>query len=1054
MLPLLWVALSLTVPESDTWTPGISIHTKSVDMAYTSLKACPWDVFVSQVKCGTLPRAPTLPSMMAMLTTDLDRSQKSMGQETTALSNLSTGFELVQALIYLSTNNSLFGKSLDQFLEWVADSSRRWVLKSIFSYKTPTTEILATNLLLHACTVDDIDLVHFLLTVGADANVRTFSECALRNAIGCGSVRLVRLLIDRGAEINPRLRHIYEITPLELAVSIAKSGEIVQSLLELGADVNACATAFDREWLSLLGLAAKSGCKIVVQMLLKAGASIDQWSPTEGTALQAAAENDNMDIVHMLLANGCHVDAPLGSSIEPNYDTHMFPPNDDTDNAYISPLVHATRNGNVLMVKALLDARANPDPRLSKRRQSFLKDFASLSPDSRTAVCNFTDTALQTAVFMKNYELMEVLMSAGASVDGHECGDSPLQIAAKVDDITLAISLIAYGANIDAPADWPFGKTAVQAASANGNIDLLELLLNGVSNIWRLQTIDAPPSRIGGRTALQAAAEKGQVEALVFLLELGANVNGVPAERFGVTTLQAAAISGSLTIANLVLLAGADTNTPLGTVSALTVAVSQDNLPMFELLLQNGLDVNSAPNKYGRSPLQVAAMQKSTVYLRRLIGAGADVNACWSEGSEATALHTAVRHNRFKATQLLLQAGAFPNLAAWPDLNVCLNREEILPINSELVTLMHRYGFEYMQIDDPEGRVTLEEASDALHIDEDVLRRYLPSLKTEYSGCIDGSSALTIAIYGFNSTKSSTDLIQLLIDYGANVDSRIYSDFSAKSLLGYAAGKRLQDVVGILLTSGANVNWRFSLDDETALASAIYGRNDAIVHMILDAGADTNTFSPGDHCRTPLQLAAMSGNPDHVRLLLARGANVNAPPVQHAHYRTNEIIGVTALQAAIRSGNEEIIHLILEAGADINAPASPFRGMTALQQAAVMGSLRHVRMLLQKGADVNAPPCEKGGVTALQAASIKGHLAVAIYLLDAGADINSPGSDVEGRTALQGAAENGRLDVVALLLENDNEMEGFYDRCEDAAEYAEYEHYPVIARMLREYRKD
>ena len=1018
-------------------------------MAYSSLKNYPWNVSIPEVKCGALPRAPNFPSMMAMLTIKSDRGQNSTGQETTALSNLSTGFELVQALIYLSTNNSLFGKTLDRFLDWVADSSWRWVLKSIFSYKTPTTEILATNLLLRACTVDDIDLVKFLLTVGADANVRTFAGSALLNAIGGGNVRLVRLLIDGGAEVNPALRYRPEIAPLELAVSIAKSGEIVQSLLELGADVHACARAFDGEWLSLLGLAAQSGCKIVVQMLLKAGASIDQWSPTEGTALQAAAENDNMDIVHMLLANRCHVDAPLGSSIEPNYDTHIFPPNDDTDNAYISPLVHATRNGNVLMVKALLDAGANPDPRLSKRRQSFLKDFASLSPDSRAAVCDFTDTALQTAVFMKNCELMEVLISAGASVDGHECGDSPLQIAVKVDDITLAMSLIAYGANISAPADWPFGKTAVQAASANGNIDLLELLLNGVSNIWRLQTIDAPPTRIGGRTALQAAAEKGQVEALVFLLELGANVNGLPAERFGVTTLQAAAISGSLTIANIVLLAGADTNTPLGTLSALTVAVSQDNLPMFELLLQNGLDVNSAPNKYGRSPLQVAAMQKSTVYLRRLIGAGADVNAWWSEGSEATALHTAIQHDRFEATQLLLQAGAFPNLAALPNRNVYLNHEEILPIDSELVTLMHRYGFEYKQSDDPEGEVTLDEASDALHIDEDVLRRYLPSLKTEYFGCIDGSSALTIAIYGF-----STDLIQLLINYGANVNSRICSDGIAKSLLGYAAARRLQDVVGILLTSGANVNWRFSPDDETALASAIYGRDDAIVHMILDAGADVNTFSQGAHCCTPLQLAVMLGKSDHVRLLLARGANVNAPPVQHAHNRTKDIVGVTALQAAISSGNEEIIDLILEAGADINAPASRLRGRTALQQAALMGSLRHARMLLQKNADVNAPPSREAGFTALQAASIRGHLAVAIYLLDSGADINSPGSDVEGRTALQGAAENGRLDIVVLLLENDDEMEGFYERCEDAAGFAEREGYMVIARMLRGYRKN
>ena len=29
------LAVGSVIPDSDTWTPGISIHTKSVDMAYT-----------------------------------------------------------------------------------------------------------------------------------------------------------------------------------------------------------------------------------------------------------------------------------------------------------------------------------------------------------------------------------------------------------------------------------------------------------------------------------------------------------------------------------------------------------------------------------------------------------------------------------------------------------------------------------------------------------------------------------------------------------------------------------------------------------------------------------------------------------------------------------------------------------------------------------------------------------------------------------------------------------------------------------------------------------
>ena len=77
-----------------------------------------------------------------------------------------------------------------------------------------------------------------------------------------------------------------------------------------------------------------------------------------------------------------------------------------------------------------------------------------------------------------------------------------------------------------------------------------------------------------------------------------------------------------------------------------------------------------------------------------------------------------------------------------------------------------------------------------------------------------------------------------------------------------------------------------------------------------------------------------------------------------------------------------------------------------------------------------------------------------MLLLHNGADINADRSARGGRTALQGAAEHGRLDIVYLLLESDHEMEGLYDRCEDAAEFADKKGHTTIARILREYRKE
>ena len=216
---------------------------------------------------------------------------------------------------------------------------------------------------------------------------------------------------------------------------------------------------------------------------------------------------------------------------------------------------------------------------------------------------------------------------------------------------------------------------------------------------------------------------------------------------------------------------------------------------------------------------------------------------------------------------------------------------------------------------------------------------------------------------------------------------------------------------------------------------------------------------------TALRGATLVQKPDFVRTLLQLGADVNAPPRFCDAYcskglnglREDQFVGfsryTTVLQKACCQNNEEIIDIFLGAGADVNAPGSPEGGLTALQAAASIGNLDRVQKLLQKGADVNAPASEEGGITALQAASIGGHLAVVILLLHKGADINSARSPIDGRTALEGAAEWGRLDIVHLLLENDHEMKGFHDRCEDAAIFAEKEGHNVIARILRNYRK-
>ncbi|ORY09452.1 hypothetical protein BCR34DRAFT_516475, partial [Clohesyomyces aquaticus] len=57
-------------------------------------------------------------------------------------------------------------------------------------------------------------------------------------------------------------------------------------------------------------------------------------------------------------------------------------------------------------------------------------------------------------------------------------------------------------------------------------------------------------------------------------------------------------------------------------------------------------------------------------------------------------------------------------------------------------------------------------------------------------------------------------------------------------------------------------------------------------------------------------------------------------------------------QAALVKGNEQVVKLLLDKGADVNAQGGRYGN--ALQAALVKGNEQVVKLLLDKGADVNA----------------------------------------------------------------------------------------------------
>ena len=151
-----------------------------------------------------------------------------------------------------------------------------------------------------------------------------------------------------------------------------------------------------------------------------------------------------------------------------------------------------------------------------------------------------------------------------------------------------------------------------------------------------------------------------------------------------------------------------------------------------------------------------------------------------------------------------------------------------------------------------------------------------------------------------------------------------------------------------------------------ATEAAAFGRLDRVEALLDEDPAAANAWSPDGF--SPLALAIFGGRAEAVRLLLDRGADVEAL-ARHA------TIQVRPLQTAAFVRDAELGRMLLEAGADPNSQAEG--GFTALHSAAQNGDLAFARLLLEHGAD--------------------------------------PGVEVRGKRAVDFAEEAGAGEVVELL---------------------------------------
>jgi ankyrin repeat protein len=422
-----------------------------------------------------------------------------------------------------------------------------------------------------------------------------------------------------------------------------------------------------------LAEAARQGDKETVRGLLKSGADVNSAGADGMTALHWTALKDDVDLARMLLYAGANVRAT-------------------TRIGGYTPLLLASKNGNVGMIAALVEAGADPDG----------------------ATANGT-TALMLAAASGKADAINVLLDHGADIDARETrGETALIFAAasgRADairaltshgaDLTLAtktIDLSVYtkeqqerfaafaatgappnsGVRPAAPGPGgPDAKTAdgkepvapaepVEAAGRGGQGGAgrggapQKPKFGGVDRQYLLNELVGGQ---GGLTALLVAARQGHLDSVRALLDAGADVNQ-PSEGDRTTPLLIATINGRFDVAKFLLDKGASPK-----------AASENGVTA----LYATLNCQWAPKALYPQPR--AYEQQATTYLdlmTALLDKGADPNArlkkkVWYSGynfdlsgvdeTGATPFWRAAYASDVDAMRLLAARGADPNIS-------------------------------------------------------------------------------------------------------------------------------------------------------------------------------------------------------------------------------------------------------------------------------------------------------------------------------------------------------------------------------------------------------
>jgi ankyrin len=305
---------------------------------------------------------------------------------------------------------------------------------------------------------------------------------------------------------------------------------------------------------------ARAGAADAVALLIARGADVNRRDGSRGqTALMWAAAHNNGDVIRLLVKAGADVDARTnnpsrgGGRASESGNTFSAPPPTG-----FTPLLFASRAGNIAAARALLDAGANVNDTLSDG-----------------------ESALVVAAANAHWELADLLLDRGADPNLDGAGWNALHQTVRerrpnigfgtpgpiptgtLDSINVIKKMIAKGVDVNARMHKNgmkdgqrnrlnrLGATAFFLAAKNTDTEVMKVLADAKADATIPSADGTTPLMVAAGLAIWNPGEDGGslmgqedevLEAVTMCVELGSDVNA--ANMYGETALHGAAFRG------------------------------------------------------------------------------------------------------------------------------------------------------------------------------------------------------------------------------------------------------------------------------------------------------------------------------------------------------------------------------------------------------------------------------------------------------------------------------------------------------------------------------